>query len=171
MEKGYIQLYTGDGKGKTTAALGLCVRALGREKRVALIPFYKNGESGEYALLKKMGLFMDCDLAPNQPPWDRDAKTLWTAHTKKQWEKAKRILQEGIDVLVLDEIMIALRKEDISYEEMMGFLQEKPKEMEIILTGRDAPEWIVKCADLVTEMKAIKHYYQQGVQARLGIEY
>ena len=171
MEKGYIQIYTGDGKGKTTAAIGLCVRALGRKKRVAMIPFYKDGKSGEYSILQKIGLLTDCASAPEKPPWDRGAKILWTEHAKTQWEKAMTILGWGVDVLVLDEIMIALKKGDVSYAEMKTFLQCKPDGTELILTGRDAPKWIIECADLVTEMKPVKHYYQNGVPARPGIEY
>jgi cob(I)alamin adenosyltransferase len=170
MEKGYIQVYTGNGKGKTTSALGLGLRAVCSGKKVFFGQFMKGQP---YSELKAAELLTGFDMAQfggicfvNGEPSEQD---ILDAHAGLL--KMKEILVSGdYDVVVLDEINTAMFFKLVSVEEVMAVLDLKPEKTEVILTGRYAPEAIIDRADLVTEMKEIKHYYNQGVQARIGIE-
>lgn len=164
-----IQIYTGDGKGKTTAAIGLSVRAIGWQKKVSFIQFLKNGESGEVAILKKIGVHCIQSEAPSMPPWQEEAYEDWKEHTQKQYKLAMQAMAD-CEMLVLDEIMGAMNKRMISRKDMEHLLKQYSEEKELILTGRNAPPWLMDCADLITEMKPIKHYYDRGIEARKGIE-
>lgn len=173
LTKGYIQVYTGDGKGKTTASLGQAMRALGHDLKVFVIQFMKgNIEYGELEMsnrlspqftLKQMGreTFVD---KKNPDPRDIEMACEALALAKKT------ISEDSVDMLILDEINIALDFKLIDLGDVLKLLDNKPEKMELILTGRYAPKEIIERADLVTEMKEIKHYYQQGVDARVGIE-
>ena len=168
---GYIQLYTGNGKGKTTAALGLALRAAGAGKKVFIAQFVKGMPYGELKTLQRIPEIelrqygLDCFIV-NEP-------------TQKDIEAARKGLQEvsGIiknnlcDILILDEVCIALYYNLFEISELIPLLKGKPEEMEIVLTGRYAPKSLVELADLVTEMKEVKHYFPRGVQARKGIEF
>lgn len=172
MEKqGYIQVYTGEGKGKTTAAIGLCIRAIGHQKCVAMIQFLKNGRSGECEVLKSLGVIMSTQTAPNRPPWDTSAQSEWFDYSKIQWEQVNDFLLEDFDVIILDELLGIINKGFIQKEEVLSFLEKKPAKTEIIITGRSIPEWLMQKADLITNMQEVKHYFQVGVPAREGIEY
>jgi cob(I)alamin adenosyltransferase len=173
LEKGYIQVYTGDGKGKTTAALGQALRALGHDLRVYVIQFMKgNIEYGELEMsrrlspnfiLKQMGreTFVSKD---NPDPEDIRLAGEALRH-------AEECVEGGIcDMLILDEVNVALDFGLIPLAQVLDLLSKKPLQMEFILTGRNAPKEIIEKADLVTEMKEVKHYYTNGVQARVGIE-
>jgi len=175
MEKGYVQVYTGDGKGKTTAALGLAMRAVGRGLKVVMLQFLKGSVSGELETAKR--------LAPEFEirRFFRDDKFIWqlTKEEKESLRQNTRLLyQEAIDcmeagiydVIILDEIMGAVGYGLLTVEEVCCIIERKPAGIELVLTGRNAPEEIVKKADLVTEMKPVKHYLSQGVAARDGIE-
>lgn len=171
MEKGYIQVYTGDGKGKTTAALGLAARALGRGLKVAIIQFMKKGEDyGEYAFLSShltmlqfgSGRFVDPDN-----PSDEDISL-----AENGFEKAAELIFSGVyDVVILDEIITAAHFGLINEEKLMKLMKGKPENVELVLTGRGAGKRLIEEADLVTEMKEIKHYYKKNVIARKGIEF
>ena len=175
MEKGYIQVYTGDGKGKTTAALGLAMRAVGRGLRVIMFQFLKGSGSGELETAKR--------LAPEFEirRFSRPGKFAWQL-TNEEKESLRqdslRLCREVMDcmvagtydLIILDEIMGAIHYGLLAMEEVCRLVDTKPAGVELVLTGRDAPEEIVKRADLVTEMKAVKHYLSQGVPARIGIE-
>ena len=169
--KGYIHLYTGNGKGKTTAAIGLSIRAVGAGKRVFIGQFVKGMHYSELDTLKRIPEIelkqygLDCFIENDPTQKDIDAAREGFA------EISKIILNNDFDVVILDEICIALYYHLIENEEVLDLLKTKPKEMEIILTGRYAPNEIYEIADLVTEMNEIKHYYKIGVQARKGIEY
>ena len=172
MQKGYIQIYTGNGKGKTTAALGLALRASAYGKKIFIGQFVKGMKYGELESIKKFSdtitlkqFGRDCFIYNDPEPEDIEA-------ARKGWEEVNTILIENkIDILILDEIGIAILYKLISTREVIDFIKRKPKEMELIMTGRYMPEELFELADLVTEMKEIKHYYKADVPAREGIEF
>lgn len=169
--KGYIQLYTGNGKGKTTAALGLAVRAAGAGKTIFIAQFVKGMHYAELDSLKNFASIelkqygLDCFIV-NQP-----AQEDVDAARKGLEEVSGLIAQNKFDIIILDEICIALYYKLFEIEEVLAILHAKPAEMEIVMTGRYAPQELIQIADLVTEMTEIKHYYQQGTEARKGIEF
>ncbi|QNO13861.1 cob(I)yrinic acid a,c-diamide adenosyltransferase [Alkalicella caledoniensis] len=175
MEKGYVQIYTGDGKGKTTAALGLGFRAVGRGFKVTLLQFLKGMYTGEIEsidhfkdkfTLKRIG-------ETNSFFWTltQQEQVELSNQCQKEWKEFLSWLEKNPqDVLILDEIMAAMKNGLISQQQVCQFIDEKPEGMEIILTGRDVPPEVSEKADLITEMKKIKHYYDQGVTSRDGIE-
>lgn len=169
--QGYIHLYTGNGKGKTTAALGLALRAAGAGKKVFIAQFVKGMPYSEIKalerfpeiVLKQFGL--DCFIVNKPTQADIEA-------ARKGLEEARGLIETNqADVLILDEICIALYYKLFPLSEVISLLKQKPSPMEIVLTGRCAPDELLEIADLITEMKEIKHYYNLGVQARPGIEY
>jgi cob(I)alamin adenosyltransferase len=169
--KGYIQVYTGEGKGKTTAAIGLTIRALGANLKAAFFQFFKPGTSSEVKILKKFSPqlyyknFGKRDFVENEV--DLKTKKL----ILKGWKEIKELVKsKSYNILVLDEISYALNWGIIDLKEFLEFLKNKPKNLEIIITGRNVPKEILEIADLVTEMKKIKHYYDKGVKSRKGIE-
>lgn len=175
MKKGLIQVYTGEGKGKTTAAFGLAVRATGRGFNVVVIQFFKADETGEVLLLKNKVPEMEIYAASTQTKFswgmDKSEIDLLKEETTAGYKQAEDIIKNNkCDVLVLDEITYALQQRFIDIKACAALLENKPETMEIILTGRDAPAEIIKIADLVTEMKKIKHPFDAGVGARIGIE-
>lgn len=176
LKKGFIQIYTGDGKGKTTAALGLALRAAGNNYRVCMVQFLKTSRTGEiesakklegnfkiYRFEKKKGFFWtlnDCE------------KEELKKEVKKAYEFCLKALENNTcDILIMDEVMAILSNRLLSVEEIIKLIDKKPDNMELILTGRNVPEEILQKADLVTEMKNIKHYMDKGILAREGIEY
>jgi cob(I)alamin adenosyltransferase len=170
--KGYIQVYTGNGKGKTTSAIGLSVRAVGAGKKVFFAQFVKGQVYSEVKAIlqylpnitiKQYGL--DCFIY--QKPKQEDIEA-----AREGFEEVSEIILSGkYDVVVLDEASIAIYYQLFSVEELIELLKRKPEQTEIIITGRYAPTELIEFADLVTEMKEIKHYYTQGIQARIGIEH
>ncbi|MDK2919749.1 MAG: cob(I)alamin adenosyltransferase [Candidatus Petromonas sp.] len=170
MERGYIHVYTGNGKGKTTAALGLALRALCAGKKVYIGQFvkgirYSEVKAEEYLPdLKIEQLGRSCFIEREPEQEDIDA-------AKMGLEKCKQILEKGEhDVVILDEINIALYFKLFTVKDVLETLKARDPKVEVVLTGRYAPEEIIEVADLVTEMKEIKHYYYKGVMAREGIE-
>jgi cob(I)alamin adenosyltransferase len=170
--KGYIQVYTGNGKGKTTAALGLALRAVGDGKKVFFAQFVKGKPYSEinaiqYFLpnitIKQYGL--GCFIRKSANQADIDA-------ARKGLQEVTEIINSGeYDMVVLDEANIALHYKLFSVDELLFIIQSKPDSTEIIVTGRYAPIKLLEVVDLVTEMKEIKHYFNEGVEARKGIEY
>ncbi|MBK8190364.1 MAG: cob(I)yrinic acid a,c-diamide adenosyltransferase [Vampirovibrionales bacterium] len=177
-QRGYIHVYTGLGKGKTTASLGLTLRALGRGFRVLLIMFAKGGDHyGELFALRQLRPAIAARLTVVQAGLDRivfssNANAQDAEKMRYGWALAKRAAQ-GLqyDLLVMDEANIALDLGFIDREEMLAFLCDKPPALEIVLTGRRAHPDILAVADLVSDVQPLKHYWQQGVRARPGIEY
>lgn len=170
MEKGYIHVYTGNGKGKTTSALGLSVRAICAGKAVYFGQFIKGMDYSELKAIDYLPNFTieqygrDCFIFND--PTDEDIKI-----AREGLKKIEGILKDDIhDVVVLDELNVALHYKLFSLEDVLKVLDNRKKDKEIIITGRYAPSEIIEMADLVTEMKEIKHYYKQGVKARKGIE-
>lgn len=171
---GLIQVYTGDGKGKTTASLGLALRAVGHKFQVCMIQFLKDNTRYGEALaaqflpgfhLIKAGRDTFVDIKNPDPA---DIQLAFQG-----WETAKKAISEGkYEIVILDEINVALAAKLLSVKEVLNFLQShRNAGVEIILTGRYAPSEIVEIADLVTEMKDIKHPFQQGIPSRQGIDY
>lgn len=170
--KGFIQVYTGNGKGKTTAAIGLAIRAIGAGKRVFFAQFVKGKPYSEIELLQQNFPLMDirqfgrgCFIEKEPTIDDIEA-------AQNGLSEVKKIIQSGeYDMVILDEANIALYYNLFAVNELVEILNSKPDKTEVIITGRYAPVEIVDMADLVTEMKEVKHYYKLGIQARKGIEY
>lgn len=166
-----IQIYTGNGKGKTTAAFGLGIRAAGAGLKVYIGQFLKGGNYSELKALKKIKNIRveqlgSCCFIKRQPT----KKDLALARTGL--EKIRKIIVKRIyDMVILDEIIVALHLKLLKLEDVMRLAKIIPKKTELILTGRYAPAQILKMADLVSEIKEIKHYFKKGVKARKGIEY
>ncbi len=175
---GYIQVYTGDGKGKTTASLGLAMRALGRCWKVLIIMFTKGGDNyGELNSFRNLSPEIAQNLTIVQAGLDRivysDNKTEHDfKEIKKGWELAKKaILNDEYNLIILDEANIAIDLGLIDIKEVLDVLKNKPEDMEIVLTGRNAKQEIIDIAHLVSEIKPVKHYWDTGIAARKGIEY
>ena len=173
LEKGLVQVYTGDGKGKTTAAFGLALRAIGRGLRVYVIQFIKGGfDYGELYVVDKLPnlklkAFGRGRFVTEKPPSDEDIKL-----AEEAFQLAKEVVEGGeYDMVILDEINVALNLKLVSVEKVLRLIKNKPKHVELILTGRDAPKEVIEAADLVTEMREVKHPFNKGYQARKGIEY
>lgn len=169
--KGLIQIYTGDGKGKTTAALGQAMRAAGQGLKVIMVQFVKGDpNSGEHLFLKKYPSFEI--VQPNKGNCFAQPREELKAAVDKARELANKYLTDGnYDVVILDEIFVAVNMGLMSVGELSELIDKKPEKTELVLTGRNAPPEIVRRADLVTEMLMIKHPYIDGVEARRGIEY
>ena len=173
MEQGLIHIYCGDGKGKTTAAVGLAVRAWGRGKRVVFTQFLKSKDSGErHALARLEGLVMtDCPdhikftfaMSPEEREQaQRDSRELLT----KAFAQAKEA-----DLLILDEFFGALATGMLDQEQALSYLKGKPESLEVVLTGRDPAPAFLSIADYVSDVRKQKHPFDNGISARLGIEY
>jgi len=170
---GLIQVYTGDGKGKTTAALGLALRAAGHGLRSYVGQFMKGQSYGELEAARLLGPYLTIEQygRPTFVHVRRAApEDVRMAH--EGLEKARAAMSSGqYDIVVLDEVCVALYFELLTLDEVLDFLAEKPEGVELVLTGRQAPPEILERADLVTETREVKHPYAQGIQARKGIEY
>jgi len=178
LKRGLIQIYTGDGKGKTTAAFGIALRAAGRGLRVQIYQFLKGGSppSGEVLALDNCGLPIRWRRFDDQiPPMFRKGGG-GEEELRRSLRKALEEVREGVlggqtDLVILDEINVALAQGWLPVESVLEFLQECPEGVEVVLTGRGAPECLLERAHLVTEMRCIKHPFDQGVPARRGIEF
>ncbi len=171
--KGFIQVYTGNGKGKTTASLGLAVRAAGHGLRTVIIQFMKGWiDYGELNGVAMLSPFVEIHQAGRDTFVDRNNPDPEDVRLAREgWELAKAVvLGRKADIVVLDEINCAVDFGLLPLVEILDLLRGKPDGMEIVLTGRGAPQEIVAIADLVTEMREIKHYYGKGIDARVGVE-
>lgn len=169
--RGLTQIYTGDGKGKTTAALGQTIRAVGQGLKVIIIQFIKGGSlCGEHLFAVKYRHFEIVQLnTRNSFNMSLEELRLTTGQTLALAEKT--IVSGKYDMVVLDEIMVALNKGLINVGQVLDLIAKKPEKTELILTGRGAPKEIIEKADLVTEMVEVKSPFTKGVTARRGIEY
>ncbi len=168
-----IQVYTGDGKGKTTAALGQALRAVGHGMKVFMIQFMKGRTYGELLTcqrcLPELTIVMSGrdEFVKKGAPEEVDLRM-----AREGFELAKKVVSEGKhQMLILDEINVAIDYGLLPLEEVLSFLRSCPREVEVICTGRYAPPQLVEMADMVSEVREVKHHYQQGVQMRKGIEY
>jgi cob(I)alamin adenosyltransferase len=172
LEKGLVQVYTGNGKGKTSASFGLALRAVGRGLKVYVIQFIKGGfDYGELYVVDKLpGLTLEA-FGRGKFVSEKKPDMVDIDLARQALAKAQEIMKGGVDVLILDEINVAVNLKLIDIEEVLELIRKKPEHMELVLTGRKAPVEIVQAADLVTEMIEIKHPYNSGFKARKGIEY
>lgn len=173
LEQGQIQVYTGDGKGKTTASLGLALRAVGRGLKVCMVQFIKGSVPyGEHFASEKLAPLLTIHQTGRDGWILRDKLDPADIGIAQQTlALAKRTVTSGeYDLVILDEINGAAWFGLISVEEIIDLMGAKPPGVELVLTGRNADERVVAKADLVTEMREVKHYYQAGIQARMGIE-
>ncbi len=172
-KKGLVFVHTGDGKGKSTAAFGMALRMMGHGKRVAIVQFikgdWKTGESNFFKNCKDQ-----CELSSMGDgfTWDtqnleQDIKT-----AQKTWKKCRDVLRDkSLDLVIFDEINCVLKYNFLSVEEVASELQKKPEKKHVVLTGRNAPQEIMDLADLVSEMKCVKHPYESGIKAQIGIDF
>lgn len=176
--QGLLMIHTGDGKGKTTAALGLALRAFGQGLRVLILQFIKNRKDcGEWNAIKLL------EKIPHAPGKIEIEQRGLGFIDRKNFDEHKKLAQETLklaeekilsgdwDLIILDEINYAVKFALISEEELFALIKKRPPNVHLLLTGRNAPQKIVETADLVTEMKLIKHPFQQGVKAQFGIEF
>jgi len=171
LKKGFVQIYTGDGKGKTTAAMGLALRAVGAGMKVFIVQFLKKKASSEFIPLAHLSNSItfaqygkDCLI--KDKPTEED-KVL----ARRGLRDARKAIVSGkYDLVILDEANVAVWFDLLSVDDLLDLIKKKPDHVELVFTGRKADPKLIEAADLVTEMREIKHYYTQGVLARTGIE-
>jgi cob(I)alamin adenosyltransferase len=176
LEKGLIIVHTGAGKGKTTAALGMMVRALGRGMKVGIVQFIKGAiATGEAALVRDLaaaGLPVEMHTMGEGFTWDSQDRRRDMEVARQAWEKAVYLLRDkSFDMVILDELNVVLRYDYLPLEEVLEELRNKRPMVHVIVTGRNAKPALVELADLVTEMSLVKHPYRSGVKAQEGIEF
>ncbi|MBQ3426355.1 MAG: cob(I)yrinic acid a,c-diamide adenosyltransferase [Clostridia bacterium] len=171
---GLIHIYCGNGKGKTTAAIGLAIRALGAGKQVLFSQFLKNGKSSELNVLNDLKNIYTYSLSTHRGFYKKqndEERKLTKTECRELFEKVTERSQNGIQLLVLDEIISVCNHEIIDEKSLTGFLENKPGELEVVMTGRDPSQRLLNMADYVTEMEKIRHPYDKGIKARHGIEF
>lgn len=170
-EKGFVHIYTGDGKGKTTAALGLVCRAVGAGWNVLFAQFLKKGRFSEIAALERFGdqvkvlQFGSGRFVGGRPSGDDIRRA-----SKGLEQVAELVCSGHYDMAVLDEVNIALHLGMLETKDVIHLVENRPARMEIVMTGRNSPEALMEHADLITECRLVKHYYDRGIKARTGIE-
>ena len=177
IEKGLLIVHTGKGKGKSTAAFGLVVRAMGNGMRVGVIQFVKGKwETGERDILEHFPEQIEIHAMGEGFSWETQDKARDIAAARKAWEKSKQMIEASrgpnpeFDMILLDELNIVLRYDNLPLEEIIETLANKPEDLHVIVTGRNAKDELIEIADLVTEMTQIKHPFRSGVKAQKGIE-
>jgi len=173
IERGLVQVYTGDGKGKTTAAVGLAVRAVGAGLSVAFVQFVKGGaRSSELAVLEELGVRVERPALRSTGLLGSGINDEDRRAAAEAWDIAAALIAGAeYQVVILDEINVAMRYELVSEAEVLAAINARFPAIEVVLTGRGASDALVEMADLVTEMVPRKHPFDRGVPARLGIEY
>ena len=173
IEKGLLMVHTGKGKGKSTAAWGLVLRALGNGMKIGVVQFTKGKwQTGERAALERFGEQIRFATMGEGFTWETQDRRRDIAAAEKAWEAAQAMLADSaLDLVVLDELNIVLRYDYLPLEEVMAVLKKKPRDTHVIVTGRNAKDELIEIADLVTEMTEIKHPFRAGVKAQAGIEF
>jgi cob(I)alamin adenosyltransferase len=173
LEKGFVQVYTGNGKGKTSAAFGLALRAIGRGLKVYIIQFIKGGfDYGELYIVDKLPNLTLKAFGRGKFVTEKPAEKVDVEFAEEALALAEKVVKSGeYDMVILDEVNVALSLKLIKIEKILKLIKDKPKHVELVLTGRYASDEIIEAADLVTEMKEVKHPFNEGFQAREGIEY
>lgn len=174
LDRGLVQVYTGNGKGKTTAAMGLAARAVGQGFRVCFLQFLKDEASGEATSARKLGIRLI--KFPGTFCFGRSLSREEKSKLKEQMQEAfsrtEKIVRSGqYDLVILDEINFVLHKRLIKVKDILRLMKNKPSHVELVLTGRYAPQSLIRAADLATEMLEVKHPFQQEIKSRKGIEY
>jgi cob(I)alamin adenosyltransferase len=169
--KGYVQVYTGNGKGKTTAALGLALRAVGAGLRVFIGQFMKQGQYSELKSLDRYRGVITVEQYGTERWVERKPRQEDRERAEQGFRRVETIVKGGeYDLVILDEINVAVHFNLIPVDRVVGLIEQRPAHVELILTGRHAPKKIIETADLVTEMREVKHYHSEGVSSRKGIE-
>lgn len=170
MDKGLVHLYCGDGKGKTTAAMGLALRALGQGLSVTVVQFLKSGTSGELAPLGQLGAAVYAGKAGTKFV-SRMTEAEKQTTRELQTDHLQQALAQPCDLLILDEACAAARLQMVDERLLRQAVLERPASREVVLTGRDPADWMVTAADYITEMQCQRHPYDKGILARKGVEY
>jgi len=172
-EKGLLMVHTGKGKGKTTAAMGLAVRAVGNGMKVGIVQFVKGvWNTGEREVLKRFPELCVMKAMGEGFTWDTQDRERDIAAARAAWQAAKdMIADESFRLVVLDELNIVLRYGYLDLDEVVGTLRGRRPDLHVVVTGRNAKETLLEAADLVTEMTEVRHHFRDGVKAQLGIEF
>ena len=175
---GYIHIYTGKGKGKTTASLGLAMRAVGWGMRVCVFQFMKSGVNGEQRTSSLLGGRLKVVTFDQTHPmfYHKSVKNKAGRRLKERISRDLKVVRETLlignyDIVILDEVINAIKARYIKKGEALSLLNPRFRRSELILTGRGAPQWLIKKGDYVTDMRLVKHPYKKGLRARKGIEY
>ena len=173
LEKGLLIVHTGKGKGKSTAAMGLAVRAIGNGMKVGIVQFVKGvWETGERAVLDKFPDLCVITAMGEGFSWETQDRQRDIAAAESAWEKAKEMIaDEAFDMVILDELNIPLRYDNLDVNDVVETITAKRAKLHVVVTGRNAKEQILDIADLVTEMTMVKHPFREGVKAQKGIEF
>jgi cob(I)alamin adenosyltransferase len=170
--KGLLMVNTGPGKGKSTAAFGLALRALGHGLRIGVVQFIKGRVTGEQTALQSFGERVAWHTAGEGFTWETQDKTRDIAACQRAWDIAQGLMDDpSINLVVLDELNIALRYDYLPLEDVVARLKSRRDDLHVMVTGRNAKPAMIEAADLVTEMGAIKHHFSAGVKTQAGIEF
>jgi cob(I)alamin adenosyltransferase len=172
-ERGLLIVHTGAGKGKSTAAFGMVLRCIGHGFRVGVVQFVKGAWStGERTVLARFPDLVTCRAMGEGFTWDTQDRARDIAAARAAWEEAKAMIADpSYRMVLLDELNIVLRYDYLPLDEVLGVLRGKPRDLHIVVTGRNAPAPLIEAADLVTEMTLVKHPFRAGVKAQAGIEF
>ncbi|MBT5515806.1 MAG: cob(I)yrinic acid a,c-diamide adenosyltransferase [Rhodospirillaceae bacterium] len=173
IEKGLLIVHTGKGKGKSTAAMGLAVRAIGNGMKVGIVQFVKGvWETGERVVLDKFPELCEIRAMGEGFSWETQDRQRDIAAAENAWQMSKdMIFDESFDMVILDELNIPLRYDNLDINDVVKTLSEKPEMTHVVVTGRNAKEELLEAADLVTEMTMVKHPFRAGVKAQVGVEF
>jgi cob(I)alamin adenosyltransferase len=172
-ERGLLIVHTGKGKGKSTAAFGIALRCLGHGMRVGIVQFVKGvWTTGERLALERFGDLVICRAMGEGFTWDTQDRARDIAAARKAWDTAKEMIADpSYQLVLLDELNIVLRYDYLPLDEVVATLKAKPRNLHVVVTGRNARPELVEVADLVTEMTLVKHPFRSGVKAQIGIEF
>ena len=172
-ERGLLIVHTGAGKGKTTAAFGMVLRCLGHGMRVGIVQFVKGAwQTGERTVLARFPELVTCRAMGEGFTWDTQDRVRDIAAARAAWEAAQQMIADpSYRLVLLDELNIVLRCDYLPRDEVIAALKAKPRDLHIVVTGRNAPPELIEAADLVTEMTLVKHPFRGGVKAQAGIEF
>jgi cob(I)alamin adenosyltransferase len=172
-EKGLIIVHTGAGKGKTTAALGLAFRALGQGMKIGIVQFIKGAlPTGEAALAARLAPALEMHTMGDGFTWNTQDRDKDIASARKAWDQARTLMRDNsFDLVILDELNVVIKHDYLPLEEVLQELRHKRLMLHVVVTGRNARDELLDLADLVTEMKLIKHPYRAGVKAQKGVEF
>lgn len=178
IEKGLLIVHTGKGKGKSTAAFGLAARAIGNDMKVGVVQYVKGKwETGERKVLEAFPDLIEIHAMGEGFTWETQDRERDIRAAEKAWEKSKEMIEASrgenpaYDMVILDELNIVLRYDSLPLADIIDFLKNKPENLHVVVTGRNAKEELIDIADLVTEMTQIKHPFRSGVKAQVGIEF